>query len=80
MDDIQEGQVMTIPHEEWHQMTLTERLHEHYIRIPEIVDADLLREDLLEAARRIERLRLKLAEIETENRRLERVIHAPSPY
>jgi hypothetical protein len=61
-------------------MTLTERLHEHYIRIPEIIDPDLLREDLLEAARRVERLRSKLGELETENRRLERLIHAPSPY
>ena len=80
MDDIQGGELVTFPREEWHQMTLTERLHEHYIRIPEIIDPDLLREDLLEAARRVERLRSKLGELETENRRLERLIHAPSPY
>lgn len=71
---------MSIPREEWLQMTLVDRLHEHYIRVPEIVDPDLLRDDLLEAARRVERLRSKLAELETENRRLERMIHAPSPY
>lgn len=80
MDNVQASRLMSIPREEWLQMTLTERLHEHYIRVPEIVDPELLREDLLEAARRIERLRTKLAEAEVENRRLERVIHAPSPY
>lgn len=80
MDDIQASRLMSIPREEWLQMTLVDRLHEHYIRVPEIVDPDLLRDDLLEAARRVERLRSKLAELETENRRLERMIHAPSPY
>jgi hypothetical protein len=80
VDDIQGRRLMSIPREEWHQMTLVDRLHEHYIRVPEIVDPELLREDLLEAARRIERLRTKLAEAEVEARRLERLVHAPSPY
>lgn len=71
---------MSIPREEWLQMTLTERLIEHYIRIPDAVDAKLLAEDLQEAVRRINNLRQRNMEAEAENRRLERLLHTETPY
>lgn len=80
MDYLQEGHAMNIPREEWMQMTLTERLIEHYIRIPDAVDAKLLAEDLQEAVRRINGLRQRNLEAEAENRRLERLLHQETPY
>lgn len=80
MDYLQEGHAMSIPREEWLQMTLTERLIEHYIRIPDAVDAKLLAEDLQEAVRRINNLRQRNMEAEAENRRLERLLHTETPY
>ncbi len=80
MDYIQGGHAMSIPREEWMQMTLTERLIEHYVRIPDAVDAKLLAEDLQEAVRRMNGLRQRLLEAEAENRRLERMIHQETPY
>lgn len=80
MDNLQEGHTMSIPRDEWMQMTLTERLIEHYVRIPDAVDTKLLAEDLQEAVRRINSLRQRNMEAEAENRRLERLIHQETPY
>jgi hypothetical protein len=71
---------MSIPREEWLQMTLTERLIEHLVRIPDAVDMTLLADDLKEAIRRINTLRQRNLEAEAENRRLERLLHQETPY
>ncbi len=80
MDYIQGGRAMSIPREEWLQMTLTERLIEHLVRIPDAVDMTLLADDLKEAIRRINTLRQRNLEAEAENRRLERLLHQETPY
>jgi hypothetical protein len=61
-------------------MTLTERLIEHLVRIPDAVDMTLLADDLKEAIRRINTLRQRNLEAEAENRRLERLLHQETPY
>ncbi len=80
MDNFQGGRAMSIPREEWLQMTLTERLIEHLVRIPDAVDMTLLADDLKEAIRRINTLRQRNLEAEAENRRLERLLHQETPY
>jgi hypothetical protein len=80
VDNFQGGRAMSIPREEWLQMTLTERLIEHLVRIPDAVDMTLLADDLKEAIRRINTLRQRNLEAEAENRRLERLLHQETPY
>lgn len=67
--------------EEWRQVPLDERL----AMLAERSDDPLLREAIAEVLRRfsnaaVQQLRTRITELESENRRLERQVHAPTPY
>jgi hypothetical protein len=70
---------MSIARDEWMQMTLMERLIEHYVRIPDAVDMNFLADDLKEAMRSINTLRQLNFKAEAENRRLKQLLHEKTP-
>jgi hypothetical protein len=62
-----------ITKEEWVELTLSERLLEHYVRIENGDETHLLRGDLLEAHRRILELENLLTNVQAELLRLEQI-------
>jgi hypothetical protein len=68
-----------IDREEWAQLTIGERLLEHYLRLPD-VDVDLLGQDLHEAHNRLRKYRNRIEDLQTEVTRLERMMHRETPY
>jgi hypothetical protein len=65
--------------EEWAQLTIGERLLEHYLRLPD-VNVELLGKDLHEAHNRLRRYRNKIDDLQVEVTRLERMMHRETPY
>jgi hypothetical protein len=68
-----------IDREEWAQLTIGERLLEHYLRLPD-VDTELLGADLHEAHNRLRKYRNRIEDLQTEVTRLERMMHRETPY
>jgi hypothetical protein len=68
-----------IDREEWAQLTIGERLLEHYLRLPD-VDTELLGIDLHEAHNRLRKYRNRIEDLQTEVTRLERMMHRETPY
>jgi hypothetical protein len=62
-----------ITREEWQELTLSERLLEHYVRIETSDETHLLRGDLLEAHRRLLELENLLTNVQAELLRLEQI-------
>lgn len=69
-----------IDHEEWAQLSIGERLMEHYLRIPDGLDYELLGKDLHEAHNRLRRQRDRIQDLQFEVSRLERLVHQETPY
>lgn len=62
-----------ITREEWQELTLSERLLEHYVRIEAGDDTHLLRGDLLESHRRLIELENLITNLQAEVLRLEQI-------
>lgn len=62
-----------ITRQEWTELTLSERLLEHYVRIEHGDETNLLRGDLLEAHRRLIELENQLTNVQAEVLRLEQI-------
>jgi hypothetical protein len=65
-----------ITRQEWLQIPLEARLVEHATH----TEDELLREDLIQAVRKIDKFAAQVADLTTEIVRLERLLHAPTPY
>jgi hypothetical protein len=68
-----------IDREEWAQLSIGDRLLEHYLRLPD-VNAELLAQDLHEAHNRLRRYRHRLEDLQSEVSRLERLLSRETPY